>query len=74
MLTGRIDKFNHESTIQREVKLDTGEFDPPPSTHRHFLLKLAAVRDDGFRAREQNKKRREKCLKMVGGGGVSVKT
>lgn len=28
MLTGRINKFSHKSTLQQEVKLDTGEFDP----------------------------------------------
>lgn len=56
MLSVAIDKFNRESTLQREVKLDTGEFDPLPATLRHFLLNLAAVRDDGLRAKEQNKR------------------
>lgn len=32
MLSVAIDKFNRESTLQREVKLDTGEFDPLPAT------------------------------------------
>lgn len=56
MLSVAIDKFNRESTLQREVKLDTGEFDPLPATLRHFLLNLAAVRDDGLTAKEQNKR------------------
>lgn len=56
MLSVAIDKFNCESTLQREVKLDTGEFDPLPATLRHFLLNLAAVRDDGLTAKEQNKR------------------
>lgn len=44
----------------------------PPSTHRHFLLNLAVVRDDGFRVREQNKRQRE-MLKDGSEGAVSVK-
>lgn len=57
MLTEIIDKLIHGSTLQQEVKLDTGEFDPFHQL-RHFLLILVVVRDDGLRVREQNKRQR----------------
>lgn len=64
VLTERIYRLNREPTEQLEVKWNTAEFDPLPSTRRHFLLNLALVSDDCFRAREHNKGQRD-WLKVV---------
>lgn len=65
MLTGRIDKFNHKSTIQREVKLDTGEFDP---RHQLVYTSFGRVRDDCLLFSHSDTKRNASRW-----GGMSVK-
>lgn len=47
MLTGRIDKFNHKSYTTARSEIGYWRIWSPPSTHRHFLLNQAVVRDGG---------------------------